>query len=434
MTEEIYQDPKPQNMTEKLLSAKAGHFVKAGDTISAKVDRVMATDGSGPLAIRFFNDMGGKSSFDAEKVLMIVDHYVPCPNAKVASLHTMMHDFCAQGYGTMFDGGQGICHQLLPERGHVVPGSLIVGGDSHSTTYGALNALGTGVGSSDLAAAIIKGELWLKVPEAVAIHLNGQLRPHVEAKDLALTLVGLLGSEQGNYRSIEFMGSGITSLSIAQRMTLCNLMVETGAKCALMPADEATWAYVRTARLRGGNCDDVDMSSAVYPDEDANYIHHLHINLEDIVPMVAKPHTVDNVASVTDCGEIPIHMAVLGTCTNGRIEDIRRAVDVIGDRPLAAGVQMLVIPASQDIYIQASQEGLLARLAFKGALILPAGCGPCCGSSPGIPRDGWNVVSTANRNFIGRMGNVRSSIYLASPATVAASAVDGVLCCADEDA
>ena len=408
-----------QTLVEKLLSALAGRTVRAGETINATVDVVMATDGSGPLTIDFFNKMEGCSSFDPRNVLMIMDHYVPCPNDKVAGLHTMMRDFAKQGFGTVLDLGEGICHQLLPEKGYVRPGRLIVGGDSHSTTYGAFNALGTGVGSSDLAAAIIAGELWLRVPPTIGIRLSGALPPSVSAKDLALWIVGHIGAEGGRYKAIEFYGDGLSGLGMSQRMTLCNLMVETGAKFAVMPGDGKTAEWFQRLGI-------VPVAFTT-PDPDAAYETVIDIDLASIEPMLAAPHRVDNVKPLTELSGTPICMGVLGTCTNGRLDDLEEALAVMGNRPLTPGFQLLVIPASRTIYAEASRRGVLPELALRGALILPPGCGPCCGSSPGIPGDGWNVLSTANRNFIGRMGNVNASIYLGSPASVAAAAVTGCI-------
>lgn len=410
-----------KTITEKILAnhTQTSSPIQAGDIITASIDVAMATDGSGPLTIRFFEEMAGKTSFDPERVLMIADHYVPCPNDKVAGLHSMMERFCAQGYGTMIDIGEGICHQLLPERGYITPGSLIVGGDSHSTSYGALNALGTGVGSSDLAAAIIAGEVWFRVPETICIYLDGQLSQGVTAKDAALWIVGHIGASGATYKAIEFAGEGIANLSISERMTLCNMMVETGAKFAVMPYDNVTESY----------CHEVLHTTVEYTsiasDLDAVYEQEINLNLATLQPHVAKPHAVDNVVPVDTLIGTPIQMGVLGTCTNGRIDDLRNALHYMGNRSLYKGFQLLIIPASRAIYIQASKEGLLAAFAEKGATILPPGCGPCCGSSAGIPRDTWNVLSTANRNFLGRMGNVRSNIYLASPEMVGLAAITG---------
>ncbi len=408
-------------IVEKILSRHAGQTVRAGQTISASVDVVMATDGSGPLTVDFFQKMQGDTSFDPARVLMIPDHYVPCPNDKVAGLHSMMQDFCDKGFGTMFELGEGICHQLLPEKGYVRPGRLIIGGDSHSTTYGALNALGAGVGSSDLAAAIISGGLWLRVPSSIRVTLKGRLADGVTAKDAALDLVGRIGASGAAYKAVEFAGD-IAFLSISERMTLCNLMAETGAKFAVMPGDDATLAFLTE---KGIACTEADLVTA---DADAVYEQEVLLDLSTLEPRIAAPHTVDNVKPLAELAGTRIHMGVLGTCTNGRLEDLEEALKVMGERPLFPGFQLLVIPASRSIYAEASRRGILAALAEKGAQILPPGCGPCCGSSPGIPRNGWNVLSTANRNFIGRMGNVTSGIYLGSPASVAAAAVTGRIC------
>jgi 3-isopropylmalate/(R)-2-methylmalate dehydratase large subunit len=357
--------------------------------------------------------MGGKTVFDPDRILMVLDHYVPCPNADVAALHDQMRRFRDRGFCRLLELGEGICHQLLPEKGYVQPGDLIIGGDSHSTTYGAFNALGTGVGSSDLAAAMITGKLWFRVPEAIKVSLSGCLSPLVAAKDLALHLVGLLGADGASYLAIEF--DGVQSLTIADRMTVCNLMVETGAKCAIMPADDELRAfYDHPVQL-------------VQADPDADYSRVLEVDLSKLEPLVALPHQVDNVVPLPEVAGTPVQMGVLGTCTNGRLEDFRLALQVMQDRSLVDGFELLVVPASRSIYLQAVRAGLIEQFLLKGATILPPGCGPCCGSSPGIPSAGENVLSTANRNFLGRMGNVKSNIYLGSPAAVAAAAVNGCI-------
>lgn len=406
-----------QTIVEKVFSLHAGKPVYAGDNIIANVDVAMATDGSGPLTIDLFKKMAGQSVFNPEKVVMVLDHYVPCPNDKVAALHDSMRELSRMGQCKLLELGEGICHQLLPEKGYVKPGYLIVGGDSHSTTYGAFNAIGTGIGSSDLAAAMISGKLWFKVPETIRIILTGQFKAYVTAKDLALVIVGELGADGAIYKAIEFAGPAISELTIGDRMTVCNMMVETGAKCAVMPGDDVTKAFFK------------DQVSFVEPDKGANYDISLTINLDRLEPMLALPHQVDNISSVVKHEDLPVHMGVLGTCTNGRIADFRLALEVMGDAPLAPGFELLVVPASRQIYMEAIRQGLIEAFLEKGALVLPPGCGPCCGSSPGIPSAGENIVSTANRNFIGRMGNVRSNIYLASPATVAACAITGKIKC-----
>lgn len=406
----------PQTIAERIFSAHADRTVRAGESVVARVDAVMATDGSGPLALEFFRRMGGTRSFDGARVLMVLDHYVPCPNDKVAALQETMRDFCRAGNGVLFDLGEGICHQLLPERGYIRPGSLVIGGDSHSTTYGACNALGIGVGSSDLAAAIITGRLWFRVPESVRVVLEGRLAVRVTAKDLSLELLRRIGAGGAIYQAVEFAGPGLAGLGIPERMTLCNMMAETGAKCAVVPGDEVVDAHFREA---GG------MAAGVTADAGAAYAGEVCVEMGRLEPMVACPHEVDRVIPAGALRGTPIQMGVLGTCTNGRLEDLEQALEVMGDARVAPGVEFLVVPASREIYVEASRRGLLARLAAQGAAILPPGCGPCCGSSPGIPGAGEHVISTANRNFLGRMGNTRASIYLASPATVAAAVVAG---------
>lgn len=402
-----------RTIAEKIFSSHAGADVRAGDSIVASIDAAMATDGSGPLTLDLFHKMGGTTVFDPDKIVMVFDHYVPCPNDKVAGLHDMMRDFAKAGLCRLTELGEGICHQLMPEKGFVKPGHLIVGGDSHSTTYGAFNALGTGIGSSDLAAAMMSGKLWFNVPGSIRIDLSGRLHGYATAKDLALTIVGILKADGAIYKSLEFAGKGVAALSIDDRMTVCNMMVETGAKCAIMPGDALTRAFFAEA---------VEFVAA---DADAIYEHVVAIDLGRIEPMLAMPHQVDTVEPVARHLGMPVQMGVLGTCTNGRMADLEQALEVMGEKPLAPGFELLVIPASRKIYLEALRQGVIERLVAKGAVILPPGCGPCCGSSPGIPSAGENVVSTANRNFIGRMGNVKANIHLASPAVVAATAVTG---------
>ena len=409
---------KGRTIAEKILSAHAGKAVYADEIVMADVDVVMVTDGSGPLTIDFYERMLGEAVFDPERVLLVLDHYVPCPNDKVSRLHDRMRNFARAGRGVVFELGEGICHQILPERGYILPGRLVVGGDSHSTTYGAFNCFGAGLGSSDLAAAMLSGQTWFKAPQSVKITLEGRLPRMAAAKDLALALVGMIGAGGATYQAVEFAGSGIASLSVAERMTVCNLMAETGAKCALMPFDAVLRDHLRASLGQ-------EPPQGRNADADAVYAREYAIDLAALKPMIARPHQVDNVVPLGECEGIPVHMGVLGTCTNGRLDDFRQALAVMGGRSLAPGFELLVIPASRAVYLQAAREGILAAFTEKGAYVLPPGCGPCCGSSPGIPSDGENVLSTANRNFIGRMGNVNAGIYLASPAGVAAAAVTG---------
>jgi 3-isopropylmalate/(R)-2-methylmalate dehydratase large subunit len=411
---------RAQTIAEKILSSRAGKAVYAGDVAMASVDVVMATDGSGPLTLDFYEKMNGGGVFDPARVLMVLDHYVPCPNDKVARLHDRMRKFHRDGMCTLFELGEGICHQLLPEKGYIRPGALVIGGDSHSTTYGAFNSFGTGLGSSDLASAMISGRAWFRVPESFRVVLSGSLSPGSHAKDVALWLVGKIGAAGGTYKALEFGGDGIQGLSISERMTICNLMVETGAKCAIMPFDGRLAAHLAEQGPSSG-------SGGVSADAGAEYERGINCDLKSIPPMLARPHRTDDVVPLAELEGTPIHMGVLGTCTNGRLDDLEVALAVLGSKRLVNGFELLVIPASRTVYAEASRKGILADFAEKGATILPPGCGPCCGSSPGIPSDGENVMSTANRNFLGRMGNVKANIHLASPASVAAAAATGVV-------
>ena len=328
-----------QTIAEKILSRRAGKLARAGETVIATIDLAMTNDGSGPLALRFFKDMAGQAVFDPDKIIIVLDHYVPCPNDKVAALQDSLREFCSRGWGRLLELGEGICHQLLPEKGYILPGNLIVGGDSHSTTYGAFNALGTGIGSSDLAAAMISGKLWFRVPETIKVVLNGELQPRVCAKDLALFLVGKLGADGATYRALEFAGTGVAGLSISDRMTVCNMMVETGAKCALMPPDSVLAEFF--GELPSATSD------ALEPDRDAEYTAEITVDLASLGPMIALPHQVDSVVPLAEGAGIPVHMGVLGTCTNGRLQDFRAALDVMGDGVLAPGFELLIVPASR---------------------------------------------------------------------------------------
>ncbi|HYL80266.1 MAG TPA: aconitase/3-isopropylmalate dehydratase large subunit family protein, partial [Candidatus Acidoferrum sp.] len=370
---------RPQTIAEKIFSAHANRPAVAGESVVARVDVVMATDGSGPLALDFFRRMGGTRSFDGTKVLMVLDHYVPCPNDKGAALQDQMRDFARAGNAVLFELGEGICHQILPERGYVRPGSLVVGGDSHSTTYGAFNALGVGVGSSDLAAAALTGALWFRVPESVRVDLTGSLPSRVTAKDLSLDLLRRIGAGGAIYQSVEFCGTGLLGLGLPDRMTLCNMLAETGAKCAVVPGDQTSRDHFR---------EELTGAELVVADEGAVYVGEIAVSLDRLEPLIAEPHEVDRVAPVRDLGGVPIHMGVIGTCTNGRIEDLELALAVMGEARVSPGVELLVVPASRAVYLEATRRGLLARFVEKGGTVLPPGCGPCCGSSAGIPSDG----------------------------------------------
>lgn len=411
---------RPLTMVEKLLSGKVGAAVKPGQVLPVEADYAMATDGSAPMAIDFFNQLESGVKFP-ERILFFEDHYVPCPNDKVAALLKKMEQFADRHKVKLYKEGEGICHRLMLEKGHVSPGSVVVGADSHSTTYGALNALGTGVGSSDFAGVMYTGQVWLKVPETINIQLEGELPPHVSGKDLALFIVGDLGSDGATYCTLEFGGSGLVGLDMEARITICNMVVETGGKNGIMPCDEVCREWIR----RNPNLDDQVVNRAVAPDPGATYASTRRINFAELEPLLSAPHTVDNVQPVAQWHDKKIQMAVLGTCTNGSLDDLRVAANVLRNKQLAEGVRLLVIPPSRHVLQEAVKEGLISMFLEKGGLILPPGCGPCCGAMNGVPRDGEAVLSTANRNFIGRMGNTNSEVFLASPLTVAVSAVTG---------
>jgi len=406
-----------QTIAEKIISSHCGRTVYAGETVVAAIDLAMATDGSGPLAIELFQQINKDRLWNPSKIVMALDHYVPCPNDKVARLHDTMRRFCKDTDCTLFDLGEGIGHQLLPEKGYIVPGAIVVGADSHAGTYGALNALGTGIGSSDLAAVMATGRLWFKVPGSLKIEVSGRLAEQVTAKDLALHMVGRLGSSGANYKSLELCGPALLTLDMDDRLTICNMMVETGAKCTIMPFDQITEDYLARNQSQEFN--------PVAADQGAIYEDVIRVDLNLLEPQIAAPHQVDNVHAISELPGTPIDMVVIGTCTNGRLKDLRQAASLLDKHRKAAKVELLVVPASRQIYSQAAGLGLLEIFSRHGAMILPPGCGPCCGSSAGIPGDNKNILSTANRNFLGRMGNVKAGIYLGSPLAAAAAAITG---------
>ncbi len=406
-----------QTIAEKILSEHSGQRVYAGDIVVAEVDMIMGQDGTSPLAIKAFNSMGGAGVCDREKVVMVIDHSAPSPNEGVSALHKLMREFAADKGFKLYDIGEGVCHQLLPESGKVGPGKLVIGADSHTCTYGALNAFSTGVGSTDLAAAMICGKMWFKVPETVKFVLNGVLPPGVYAKDLILYLIGDVTADGATYQAVEYTGEAVAALSIDGRMTIANMAIEMGAKAGLMNADEKTAQWLQQYTK--------EKFTPIFADADANYAAVKEYDVSKLEPQVAKPHRVDNTAGVSEVAGTPIQQAVIGTCTNGRLEDLRIAADILKGKKIAKGVRLIVAPASKRVFLAAMAEGIIQTLVEAGAAVVTPGCGPCVGTHNGIPSDGENVISTANRNFKGRMGNSNANIYLASPATVAASALTG---------
>jgi len=357
--------------------------------------------------------MGGSRVFDPDQLLVVLDHNAPPTNAKLATDYQAVRDFVKdQGIGKFYDAGRGICHQIMSY--HAYPGMIIVGSDSHTCTAGAFNALACGIDRTETAGIWSRGETWFRVPETMKINLKGKLSKGVYAKDLSLWIIGMIGSAGANYMSIEYHGDGVRTLSISDRMTIANLASEMGAKNAVFPADEVFKDFF-------GN----DHFAGVWADNDATYAAEIEINLSEVVPLVAAPHHVDNIKTVQEVEGTAVHQGLIGTCTNGRIEDIRIAAEILKGKQVAIGFQLLVIPASREIYLQALEEGIIPSLIKSGANVLSSSCGPCLGTGQGIPADGYTVISTANRNFLGRMGNKNAEIYLASPATVAHSALKG---------
>jgi len=406
-----------KTISEKILSAHSGIDARAGDIVIADVDFVMGQDGTSPLAIRALEKMGVESLFDPAKVALVIDHSSPSPIEGVSALHTIMRDFCKKTGCKIYDIGEGVCHQLIPEHGHVVPGDLMVGCDSHTCTYGALNVFSTGVGSTDGAAAMASGKLWFKVPSTMRVTYEGELQPGVYSKDLILHLSGKIGVDGATYEAIEFHGPVIDALSIDARMTISNMAVEVGAKAGLMKADAKTLAWFEGRSPKS--------PAPVEPDEDATYIRELTFDVSGIGPQIAKPHAVDNVSPIEEVAGTPIAQGVLGTCTNGRFEDLKIAADILRGRKIHPDVRLIVAPASKRIFLDAMNAGYVSDLIEAGAVFVTPGCGPCVGTHNGVPSDGENVISTANRNFKGRMGNSNAFIYLGSPATVAASVLEG---------
>lgn len=406
-----------KTIAEKILSRKSGREVKAGDIVIADLDFVMGQDGTSPLAIKAFSEMQASRVFDPSRVAMVIDHSSPSPLEGVSELHRQMRVFAGEQGINFYDIGDGVCHQLMPEQGHVVSGDLVIGADSHTCTYGAINAFSTGVGSTDLAAGLIAGKLWFKVPETFKFVLNGNLPAGVFSKDLILYLIGDVTADGATYMAAEYLGEAIDALSIEGRFTISNMAIEMGAKCGLMQADQKTVDWVKAHSQK-----EFEITN---PDADAVYAKVKEYDVSNLEPQIARPHTVDNVAPISQVAGTPVQQGVIGTCTNGRIEDLRIAAQILKGRKIDKNTRLIVAPASRQIMLQAISEGLLTTFIEAGAAVVTPGCGPCVGTHNGVPSDGENVISTANRNFKGRMGNNRAFVYLGSPATVAASVLQG---------
>ncbi len=399
-----------QTTAEKLISEHAGQRVQAGEIAIVDVDGVMATDATGPFAVQAFREMGGTKLWDAERVSLILDHATPAPNERISNLHRMLRDFSAEMGNHFYDVGEGICHQLMVENAHVKPGDLFLGADSHTPTYGALNAFAAGVGSTDLAAVMLTGKTWLKVPETIRLELVGQLPAGITAKDLILFLVGKVGIAGATYMSVEYTGEAIRDFTLASRMVLANMAAEMGAKAGLVdPTGLELW---------------YDWEPT-FPDDDATYAVQHTFDVSALKPQIAIPHLPSNVVDIDEALGKRVQQAFIGSCTNARLEDLQMAARILQGKSIARGVRMLVAPASRKVYQDALEDGTIAALSRAGATIITSGCGPCVGTLGGIPADGEVIISSTNRNFRGRMGNPNAELYLGSPAVVAASALTG---------
>jgi len=407
-----------KTIAEKILSHHAGQDLKAGDFAVCNIDFCFGQDGTSGIIVDRFRALGIKEAIDRGKFAIVIDHSAPSPNMGVSAVHKKLRDFSSEKGLLLYDIGCGVCHQVIPENGHVLPGDLVLGADSHTCTYGALGALSTGVGSTDLAISLACGKNWFKVPQSIKIVVHGKLGRGVYSKDLILHIIGDLKADGATYQSVEFYGSCIDALSMDARFTICNMGVEMGAKFSVIPADKKTLAW-----LSGRN--KIRKPNPQHADKDAVYSLVKEYDASRIGPQLAKPHTVDNNAAVEELVGTHIDEAYLGTCTNGRLEDLEIAAGMLRGRRVSKDVRFIVAPASRKIYLQAMKKGLIGILVQAGASVVTPGCGPCVGTHNGVPSAGEVVVSSANRNFKGRMGNPESFIYLGSPATVAASAIEG---------
>ena len=410
-------------MTQKILAAHAGlDSVVAGQLIEAKLDLCLGNDITAPVAINEFERAGATSVFDRTRIALVMDHFTPNKDIKAAQQVKRTREFAGKyDIVNFFDVGRmGIEHALLPEQGLVGPGDCIIGADSHTCTYGALGAFSTGVGSTDLAAGIATGKTWFKVPSAIKVELKGTLKPFVSGKDVILHLIGRIGVDGALYRSLEFVGEGVAALSMDDRLCIANMAIEAGAKNGIFPVDDVTLAYCKDRFQR-----EVRVFEA---DEDAVYDETVVIDLDALRPTIAFPHLPENTKTIDECaGAVQIHQVVIGSCTNGRIEDMRAAAEVLKGKKVADGVRCIIIPATQEIWKQSMHEGLFDIFIDAGAVVSTPTCGPCLGGHMGILAEGERAVSTTNRNFVGRMGHIDSEIYLASPYVAAACAVTGTL-------
>ena len=414
-------------MTQKILAAHAGlESVKAGDLIMAKLDLVLGNDITSPVAIHEIEKMKTDGVFDKDKIALVMDHFVPNKDIKSAEHTKCVREFaCKNDITNFFDVGEmGIEHALLPEKGLAVAGDCIIGADSHTCTYGALGAFSTGVGSTDMAAGMATGEAWFKVPSAIKFNIVGKPAPWVSGKDVILHIIGMIGVDGALYKSMEFVGDGIKYLTMDDRLSIANMAIEAGGKNGIFPVDELTLEYLKEHTTREYKVFEAD--------EDAQYDEEYTIDLSTLRPTVSFPHLPENTKTIDEVGEVKIDQVVIGSCTNGRMEDLRIAAEILQGKKVKKGVRVIVIPATQKIYLEAMEKGYLRTFIEAGAVVSTPTCGPCLGGYMGVLAAGERCVSTTNRNFVGRMGHVDSEVYLASPAVCAASAITGKISSPEE--
>ncbi len=409
-----------KTFAEKLLAKKAGlQEVVPGQIVTVKPEHLLTHDNTSAIIDKITSDLEKYGVIDPNLSIIVLDHVVPAADEKTATGHKKVREFVKKyGIKNFFDAGEGICHQVVIEKGFAVPGTIVVGSDSHTCSYGALGVFSTGIDRTEAAALMLTGETWLKVPQSIIINLTGNFQPGVTAKDLVLQIIGDIGADGADYCSVEFHGD-IQNLTIDDRITIANMGVEMGAKNAVFPVDKIAVDYLESIGVKHSSYE------IIWADSDANYSRNLHYDLSQLEPVVAKPHTVDNVVKVSEVEGIPIDQCLLGTCTDGRLSDLAMAVKILKGKKVAPGVRFLVLPASRTVFNEALKLGYIQILSEAGAIFLPTGCGPCLGAHQGVLAPGEKCLSTSNRNFKGRMGCKEAEIFLASPATVAASAVVG---------
>lgn len=408
-----------QTLAEKIISKHTGKNVKAGELVIANIDVTAVQDGTGPLTVQEFKKLGLPKLKNPERTILFIDHASPSPRKELSNTHTVLREFSKEYGAVLSDVGAGVCHQRLVET-FVNPGEILVGADSHTCTSGALGAFATGMGSTDIAVAMGLGKTWLKVPATYKIEVTGEFKKGIYSKDLMLHLIGLIGADGATYKALEFCGDTIDNMEMSERFTLANMAVEAGAKAGLFISDEKTKAFLKS---RGRE----EKFREIKPDKDAVYERVIKINANEIQHTVSCPHTVDNTKTVDELKDIKVDQVFVGTCTNGRIEDLRIVAEILKGKKVNPDVRMLICPASKDVYIEAIQEGLITTFVEANATILPPGCGPCVGVHAGTLADGEVCLATQNRNFQGRMGNTKGFIYLASPYVAAYTAINGYI-------